>query len=237
MFTLMLLNTPQNRSRGIRVCSFLGREKDHPTYLFTERHRNVMEQGPSCPTCHMKRRGETLCLQVPGWLLNTQHLCPIQKHFAHAVLHLYYSWGNLSLLGQKIRTGRKGRQEEKAGEGWARAQKQQCNESKRKLVQLLVPAPRVSHHHQERVLQGCSTAHSLSPAATSDAATQPPVAAPLPQAGTQPGAQPVPSTCHGLASHWHHPPGRIQAGQRSGAALLIRAHWFSGHLLNFFTVW
>lgn len=69
-------------------------------------------------------------------------------------------------------------------------------------MQLLVPAPRVSLHHQERVLQGCKAAHSLSPAAKQGMLQQPPVPAPLPQAGTQAGAQPVPTTCHGLASHW-----------------------------------
>lgn len=115
------------------------------------------------------------------------------------------------MLGQKIRAGRKSRQEEKAGEGWTRTQKKQSNESKRKLLQLLVPAPRVSPHHH--VLQGCRAAHSLSPAAKQV------VLQPSPSAtGRHPGwgsacAHHVPWAGITLES----PPGTIQAGQSSGA--------------------
>lgn len=92
-------------------------------------------------------------------------------------------------------------------------------------MQFLVPAPRVSLHHQEQVLQGCRAAHCLSQLQTGDAAAQAPVPAPH--------TQPVPTT--GAAITLESPSGRIQAGQRSGAALLIRAQWFSGHLLVFFS--
>lgn len=169
--------------------------------------------------------GSRLVIKHSASLSNTKALCTRCAPPLVTAGKASACWGRKSELA-----GRAGRKK-KAGEGWARAQKQRCDESERKLMQLLVPAPRASLHHQQ-VLQGCRAAHSLSPAATGDAAAQAPVPAPLPQAGIQPGAQPVPTTWAGITLE--SPPGRIQAGQRSGAALLIRAQWFSGHLLFFF---
>lgn len=113
----------QQMSRGIRVCSFLGRQKDHPTYLFTERHRNVMEQGPTCPTCHVQCRGETLLvgsrlvIKHSASLSNTKALCTLCAPPLVTAGEASACWGRKSDL---------------AGEGWVRAQKQQSNESERK---------------------------------------------------------------------------------------------------------
>lgn len=110
MFTLMF------GSRGIRVCSFLGRKQDHPTCLLTERNRNVMEQGPTCPTCHVQCRGEPLLLagsrlviKYSASLSNTKSLYTPCVSPLVAAGEASACWGRKSELAG--RAGRKKRQE------------------------------------------------------------------------------------------------------------------------------
>lgn len=123
-----------------------------------------MEQGPTCSTCHVQCRGETLLLagsrlviKYSASLSNTKSLYTLCAPPLVTAGETSACWGRKSELAG--RAGKKKRQE-RVGQ---RTQKKQSNESKRKLMQLLVPAPRVSPHHQGPT--GCRAAHSLSPAA------------------------------------------------------------------------
>lgn len=186
-----------------------------------------MEQGPTCPTCHVQCRGETLLLGVPRLVIkysaslsNTKSLYTLCAPPLVTAGEASACWGRKSELAG--RAGKKKRQE-RVGQ---RTQKKQSNESKRKLMQLLVPAPRVSPHHQGPT--GVQSSSFPQPCCqTGGAASQPLCPRQAPRLALS--LCPPPALgCITLES----PPGRIQAGQSSGAALLIRAHQFLGHLFS-----
>lgn len=164
-----------------------------------------MEQGPTCSTCHVQCRGETLLLGVPRLVIkysaslsNTKSLYTLCTPPLVTAGEASACWGRKSELAG--RAGKKKRQE-RVGQ---RTQKKQSNESKRKLMQLLVPASRVfpspsgSYRGAEQLIPSALLPNRW--------CCKP---APLPQAGTQAGARPVPTTCPGLyhtgISSWKDP--------------------------------
>lgn len=166
----------------------------------------MMEQGPTCPTCHVQRRGETVLLA--GYRLGIKYsasLSSTKSLYTHCAPPLVTAgeasacWGRKSELAG--RAGRKKRQERvgqehkssnvmslKGNEHSSLSQPHKCSFTTRsgsyRGAKQLIPSAQLPS-------RGCSNTSHLCQFLCHRQA-----------AGTQAGAQPMPTTCHGLASHW-----------------------------------